>query len=189
MTETSFVTVVTGLPRTGTSMMMRMLEAGGLPALTDGIRRADQDNPNGYYELEAVKRLPNDVRWLTEAGGRAVKIVYALLRFLPGTYDYRVVLMRRNLDEVLASQARMLQNRGEAQGEEGAVLAAAYERQLAAVRTWLASQSNVRSVEVDYNALLSDPGPGAEAVATVVGGLDVEAMCRVVDPQLYRQRS
>ena len=107
----SFVTLVSGLPRSGTSMMMQMLHAGGIPAVTDNIRLADKDNERGYYELEAVKRTKDDASWLRDAPGKAVKVIYLLLYDLPTDYTYRVIFMNRNLDEVLASQRAMLERR------------------------------------------------------------------------------
>jgi len=108
------ITVVSGLPRSGTSMMMQMLGAGGLAVLTDGKRGADADNPRGYYEYEAVKSLGQDASWLASAGGKAVKIVSALLIHLPDGFDYRVIFMRRPIAEVLASQRAMLDRLGHA---------------------------------------------------------------------------
>ena len=98
-----WVTVVAGLPRSGTSMMMSMLEAGGIPLLTDGVRTADRDNPRGYYELEAVKQTDRDPSWLDDAPGKAVKVISQLLPELPPQHRYRAIFVRRNLDEVLAS--------------------------------------------------------------------------------------
>ena len=97
------ITIVSGLPRSGTSLMMQMLEAGGMPVLTDGIRDADEDNPRGYYELEAVKRTKDDPAWLHGAPGKVVKMIYLLLYDLPTTYNYRIIFMRRPLSEVVAS--------------------------------------------------------------------------------------
>src|SRR5262245_21300644 len=108
-----FVTVVSGLPRSGTSMLMRMLDCGGIPALSDGERVADEDNPRGYYELEQVKPLPDGAEWLERAPGRAVKVVSALLDKLPPGYQYRVLFLEREIEEVLASQRRMLERRGQ----------------------------------------------------------------------------
>src|SRR2546428_1479705 len=112
MKEQQFITIVSGLPRSGTSMMMRMLDAGGLPVLVDNIRKADDDNPYGYYEFEPVKRLSSDSSWLREARGKAFKMVYALLYELPKDYDYRVIVMQRKMDEIIASQRAMLCRQG-----------------------------------------------------------------------------
>ena len=186
------VTVVSGLPRSGTSLMMRMLEAGGLPPLTDEVRTANVDNPKGYYEFERVKALDKgDTAWLPEARGKAVKVISALLKHLPDDHTYRVLFMRRHLDEVLASQKKMLERRGkpadEASDDE---LRELFERHIAHVRGWAAGQANVQLLEVSYNDLLADPQPVAERVAAFVGGeLDVEAMVAEIDPSLYRNRA
>ncbi|HNY87520.1 MAG TPA: hypothetical protein PKN23_13545, partial [Candidatus Hydrogenedentes bacterium] len=117
------IVVVSGLPRSGTSMMMRMLAAGGMPLFTDGVRAADSDNPLGYFEHEAVKRLREDASWVPGAAGKAVKVVSALLPALPEGFQYRVILMRRPLEEVLASQRRMFGRRGAPAADDGARMA------------------------------------------------------------------
>src|SRR5687767_12088310 len=141
MQQESFVTVVSGLPRSGTSLMMQMISAGGIPALTDEVRTADEDNPRGYLEFERVKRIKQDTSWLDEARGKVVKMVHLLLYDLPLDRPYRVVFMRRNLDEVLASQRKML----ERQGKQGAQIPEAqlrkvFEDQVKKVTTWMATQ-------------------------------------------------
>src|SRR3569833_79554 len=108
----AFITVVSGLPRSGTSMMMQMLAAGGMPMLTDGVRGPDPDNPRGYFAFGPVKRTPQDARWLAGAPGKAVKVVHSLLPALPGGYEYRVLFMLRDMHEVLASQDTMLRRLG-----------------------------------------------------------------------------
>ena len=89
------VTIVSGLPRSGTSMMMKMLEAGGIELLIDRVRVADADNPKGYYEFERVKQIETDQAWLPEAQGKAVKMISALLRHLPADCRYRIIFMER----------------------------------------------------------------------------------------------
>ncbi len=113
------IIVVSGLPRSGTSMTMKMLVEGGIAVLTDGIRAADESNPEGYYEFEKVKQLDKagDLSWLNEARGKAVKIISYLLQRLPDTFDYRVIFMHRDLHEVIASQNRMLERLGEKKGD------------------------------------------------------------------------
>ena len=114
------VVVVSGLPRSGTSMMMKMLDAGGIPVVIDGIRGADRDNPKGYYEFERVKQLDKgDTAWVADAQGKAVKVISALLQHLPADQEYRIIFMERNIDEVLASQRKMMQNRGEGGKDAG----------------------------------------------------------------------
>ena len=186
----AFATIVSGLPRSGTSMMMMMLEAGGLPVLTDQVRTADQENPKGYYEYEPVKKTRADASWASEALGKAVKVVHLLMYDLPKDHRYRVVLMRRNLDEVLASQQSMLA----AQGQRGADmsdnrLAKIFDKQMETLVAWLARQSNFEVLEISYNQVIKEPHSFAEKIRAFLGDtLDVDAMTTAVDPSLHRQR-
>lgn len=185
------VTVVSGLPRSGTSLMMRMLEAGGIPPITDAERVADVDNPGGYYELERVKDLDKgDAGWLDGAEGQAVKVVSALLTHLPEGRRYDVVFMSRRLAEVLDSQRRMLDHRDEADAAvDDEALRAFYHRHLAEVGTWMETTPGVRVLYVDYGSVVQDPRPGAERIRAFLGRrLDVAAMAAVVDPKLHRNR-
>ena len=188
---TNTVVVVSGLPRSGTSMMMKMLEAGGLEVLTDGQRTADNDNPEGYYEFERVKQMPNgDVGWLPDAQGNVVKVISALLQHLPAAYEYRVLFMRRAYPEILASQKKMLQARGRptdtVSDEEMTRL---YQKHLQDVDAWLARQPNTQVLEVSYNAMVSDPASLVPQVNAFLGGqLDTAAMLQAVIPTLYRNR-
>jgi len=184
------IAVVSGLPRCGTSMMMRMLEAGGIPALVDGVRVADEDNPRGYYEFERVKKLPGDVGWLPDAEGRVVKIVSALLPQLPPAWSYRVVFMERAMDEILASQRTMLVRHGrDADAVPDAERAESFSRHLDSLFGWLARQPNFAVLRVDYNSMVAAPqGPAAAVCAFFGGKLDTGAMAGVVDPDLHRQR-
>lgn len=184
------VTIVAGLPRSGTSVMMQMLDAGGLEALSDQIRAPDIDNPKGYYEFEAVKSLKDDASWLPEAEGKVVKMVYRLLYDLPEGYEYRVVFTLRTLAEVIASQEKMLQRLGSGGGEVPAEkLETIYGRELDAVKQWLAEQPNFQVLYVQYNDVLSNPHAVAEQLNDFLGGnLNVEAMAQVPDQSLYRNR-
>ena len=184
------VIVVSGLPRSGTSMMMKMLEAGGLPVLTDNIRVANEDNPQGYYEFERVKKLPEDTEWLDQAVGKVVKIITQLLIKLPDSHSYRVLMMRRSIPEILASQAKMLERRGEAGGEvDDAEMTALFEKHLVQVYAWMDKQPNVEYIDVSYNQALADPIPTVKKIRAFLGGdLDAVAMAQVVDPDLYRNR-
>ena len=189
--ETPFIAVVSGLPRSGTSMMMKMLEAGGIPPLTDQIRSADDDNPKGYYEFERVKKMrEGDVGWLPEARGKAVKIIATLVPYLPEGFDYKILFMRRALPEILASQRKMLLRRGEDPDKVSDVqLTDLFTRHLQQVQTWLADQEQIQLLDVDYRDMVADPGLQAEAVNAFLGGnLDTARMADVVDPALYRQR-
>jgi hypothetical protein len=189
--QDKIINIVSGLPRSGTSMMMKALEVGGIPPLTDNIRTADEDNPKGYYEFERVKKLrQGDVVWLPGAQGKVVKIIAALLPYLPETYTYRIVLMHRAMPEILASQRKMLINRGEDPNKIGDdELSRLYEQHLRQVNDWINSQSNVRHIEVSYNQLVTDSYPQLERVNRFFdNALDVEAMVKIIDPGLYRQR-
>jgi hypothetical protein len=185
------IVIVSGLPRSGTSMMMKMLDAGGIPPLTDNIRTADDDNPKGYYEFERAKKLKEgDEAWLLEAEGKAVKVISALLPHLPDNYDYKVIFMRRAMPEILASQRKMLINRGEdpdkVSDEE---IAALYQKHMDNVFEFIDEHENVQRLDVDYNSIIKDPLPFVEQVVSFLGqDLDQDAMTAVVDPNLYRQR-
>lgn len=187
-----FITVVSGLPRSGTSLMMQMLAAGGVPALSDGQRRADEDNPRGYFELEATKRTRTDASWLLRATGHAVKVIHVHLRDLPlEGHHYRVLLMQRELREVLSSQRTMLERRGESYDpSQDALFERVFRQQLAEVSAWLQHQPTMRSMLVDFKLLLESPRLLAEGVARFLElPLDLDAMELAVDPSLHRQRS
>jgi hypothetical protein len=186
------IVVVSGLPRSGTSMAMKMLEAGGLPVLTDGVRAADGSNPNGYYEFERVKTLdkPGSHDWLADARGKAVKIISLLLTHLPESYDYRVIFMRRDLDEIIASQNAMLAARDEARGPADDRARELYEAHLAQIDRFLAKRSCFSTVMVEYGEVLADPRAQASRINHHLGGsLDLERMIAVADPALHRMRS
>lgn len=189
--DPNMIVIVSGLPRSGTSMMMRMIEAGGVPALVDNIRTADEDNPRGYYEFEPVKKTKEDAAWLNDAPGKVVKMVYRLLYDLPPDRTYHVIFTRRHLDEVIRSQDKMLERLGKQGGNlPPEKLRGLFEQQIREVEEWLAKQDNFKLVYADYNTTLQDPEPTVQAVNEFLGGkLDVAAMRKVVEPQLYRQRS
>lgn len=186
------IVIVSGLPRSGTSMMMKMLEAGGIPPLTDKIREADNDNPKGYFEFERVKQLDKgDVAWLPEARGKVVKIISALLKHLPADHEYRIIFMRRNMPEILASQRKMLIRRGEnADDMDDAKMAALFEKHLQSTIQWVENQPNISLLYVHYSDMLSDPIPQIKRVNEFLNGrLNEDAMANVVDPNLYRNRA
>jgi hypothetical protein len=185
-----FLTIVSGLPRSGTSMMMRMLEQGGLPVLTDDVRAPDDDNPNGYYEFEAVKQTKEDPSWLDGSEGKAVKMVYRLLYDLPADRSYRVLFMRRNLEEILASQKVMLQRHGLADGVKEAQMAALFRAEIDAFYKWVARQPHIELTDVDYNRMVQQPRLEIGRINQFLSGaLDEGAMAGVVDESLYRNRS
>jgi hypothetical protein len=182
------IIVVTGLPRSGTSMMMAMLAAGGLEVVSDGLRAADHDNPRGYFEDERVKRLGEGADdWLDSACGKAVKIVSPLLERLPTRHCYQVIFMRRSIDEILASQHRMMQRSGLGAGDGDAE--AAYQTHLRRLEAWLAGRRGMDTMYVGYHDIILAPEAGALRIARFLGRtLDQEAMVRAVDPSLYRER-
>jgi hypothetical protein len=181
--------VVAGLPRSGTSMMMQALAAGGVPALTDGLRKADEDNPRGYLEYEKATRLAEDATWLADARGHAVKIVLTLLPHLPRGEAFRIVLIQRGLREVLASQAAMLQRLGRrTAGLAPQALAAQYMAQERMVLAFLESRRGIGVLPLHYDAVLADPGGTARAIGEFLGGDFDEAACAAaIDPSLRRQ--
>ena len=184
--------VVSGLPRSGTSLMMQMLEAGGLEILTDRIRTADESNPQGYYELEKVKELDKggDTSWLEGSRGKAVKIIAFLLRHLPDTLNYRVIFMQRDLHEIIASQNKMLAQRGETSDTDDDRVMDAFKQHLLRTRSMVTSRDCFQSLDVSYNVVLEEPAAQAKRVSDFLGGtLDVESMAAVVNPELYRNRA
>jgi hypothetical protein len=187
------IVVVSGLPRSGTSMMMRMLEAGGLPILSDGERSADVDNPKGYFELERIKNLEKetDKSYLREGRGKAVKAISFLIKDLPDDNDYRVIFMRRDLDEVLASQDKMIArlDQGDTSAEDEA-MKEAYRNDIVRTRLHCRNRPNFELVEVQYKATVEDPTATARSLNAFLGGhLDEGAMREAVDASLYRNRS
>ena len=185
------IVVVSGLPRSGTSMAMKMLEAGGMEIVTDGEREADEDNPRGYYEDERVKDLAKatDKSWLRASRGRAIKVISFLLKDLPPNLNYQVILMRRDLTEVLASQRKMLDRRGETDDTPDVRMMELWQDQLWRVNYLLRKAPQFEWVEIEYAEALRDPAAAAARIAGLVEGLDEKAMAAVVDPALYRNRA
>ena len=184
------VIVVSGLPRSGTSMMMRMLAEGGLPLLTDEQRRADDDNPNGYFELEMVKQLrEHDSAWLKEADGKVVKVISSLLEYLPAQYHYKIIFMERDFQETLASQKKMLSHRGQEARLTDDQMKEQFQEHLSVMKPWLVRQPNMEVLYVNYNALMTAPQPFCEKIAQFLGlPLNRVQMLTVPDGQLYRNR-
>ena len=190
MFDPKSITVVSGLPRSGTSMMMQMLKAGGLDTLIDEARVPDDDNPRGYFEFEPTKKTRRDTSWVDLAGGKVVKLVHLLLLDLPADRSYRVIMMRRQMSEVLISQEKMLTR----QGKKGASLspdklAAVFHQQMEDVLIHLREQSCFEFLEIQYADVVADAAEPADAINTFLGGmLDTAAMAAAVDPNLYRNR-
>jgi hypothetical protein len=169
--------------------MMQMLQAGGMPVLTDGERLADESNPRGYLELEAVKRTRSEAGWVAEAAGKAVKVIHLQLRDLPADYDYRVIFMRRNVDEVIASQQSMLDRMGrKGAGLPPDKLRPLMETQVRDVLAWMARQPNFTVMEVEHADAVYRPGSVAAMVNEFLGGgLDEAKLAEAADPKLHRE--
>jgi len=185
------VYIVSGLPRSGTSMMMKMLGEGGLPVLTDALRSADEDNPNGYFEIESSKALrEGEKKWIYSAHGRVVKVISYLLEFLPEDVTYDVIFMERDLHEILASQKKMLHRRNEVQTIPDAEMESQFRQHLRAVKYWLARKPGFRVLYVSYNEMMKNPEQVCPDLARFLDRpLDLDAMQAVPNQSLYRNRS
>lgn len=182
------IVIVSGLPRSGTSLMMQMLDKGGVPVVTDHVRTADTDNPRGYYELEQVKAIKRDASWLREMRGKAFKMVSQLLYELPSCEKYRVIFMERDLDEVIRSQDKMLARLGKPTAPADKIKGL-FTSHLEQLREWLARQGNIDVLHVQYHDVVEQPEGEAQRVnAFLEGRADIAEMVRSVDPALYRNR-
>lgn len=186
------IIVVSGLPRSGTSMMMKMLAAGGVEVMTDNYRTPDENNPKGYFEFERVKKMTDgDTSWMVDARGKSIKIISYLLEQMPSGYTYKVIFMQRELDEILASQKRMLQRDGKPESDvSDAQMKDLYRKHLNQVKAWLSTQPNIEVHYPSYNEIMDDPKPHVTEIIAFLGmDLDELAMVGVVDQALYRERS
>jgi len=185
------ISIVSGLPRSGTSLMMQMLAAGGMPVLADGERQADVDNPKGYFEWERVKQLPKEPSCIAEAEGKVVKVISQFLLTLPAGHEYRIVFMQRPLAEVLASQEQMLRNRGNSDSaDSSSAILKAFQDHLFEVNAWLNGKPNLKVLRVHYHGVLNQPREISEKLGQFLETkLNVEAMAQQVDQTLYRQRA
>jgi hypothetical protein len=171
-------------------MMMRMLESGGLPVMTDGVRGADDDNPRGYYEFERVKRLKGDTSWLPNAYNKAIKVIYVHLYDLPPEHRYKVLFLQRSLDEVIASQRAMLEHRREESRLNDEQLISLYTNQLRRLYVWTERQENFEVCYLEYGRIVSESESAVLDIAEFLGlALDTRAMIRAIEPALHRQRS
>ncbi|MDX2200245.1 MAG: sulfotransferase [Phycisphaerae bacterium] len=186
----NYLTIVSGLPRSGTSVLMQMIHAGGMPALIDEIRAADEDNPRGYFEFEPVKKTKQDPSWVPRGVGKVVKMVHLLLKDLPAGFVYRVIFARRDLDEVVRSQNIMLERHGKSTaGLPEDRMKQIYLAQIQEVQDFMRARPTQFSwIEVDYNTLVRDPAPIVQRVSAFLDGLDEKGMLTAVDPKLYRNR-
>ena len=185
------IVIVSGLPRSGTSMMMKMLVESGLSAVVDSLRKADEDNPNGYFEIEASKALKDgDKKWLYKAQGKVVKVISYLLEFLPDDLSYDIIFMEREIGEVLASQRKMLERRNEKSVLTDAEMEAQFRDHLQAVKYWVARKPNMRILFVKYSQMVEAPETLCRSIVDFLEApLDLKAMQSVPSQSLYRNRS
>lgn len=189
--EKQKVIIVSGLPRSGTSMMMKMLAQGGVPIVMDGEREADEDNPNGYFEIELSKKLKDgEIKWIYDAQGKAVKVISYLLEFLPTNLTYDIIFMEREIHEILASQKKMLQRRNEISNITDEEMETQFENHLKAVKYWIARQPNMRVHYVNYTETVNSPADVVQSVAEFLNQpLNLNSMQSVPSEKLYRNRA
>jgi hypothetical protein len=184
----SEIIIVSGLPRSGTSLMMQMLDSGGIEVVTDRIRTADTDNPRGYFEFERVKKIKEDQSWLPGLRGKAVKMVSLLLYDLPSSERFRILFMERDLEEMLVSQEKMLKRLGRPVAPRQQ-MAQAYSVHLERLHKWLEQQTNIAVLCLRYQELVEQPETQAERVSEFLHGrANVAGMIQAVDTSLYRNR-
>ena len=171
-------------------MMMKMLAEGGIPLVTDALRNADEDNPNGYFEFEPVKQLADGQnQWLAEADQKVVKVISSLLEYLPENHRYKIIFMEREIKEVLASQQKMLSHRQEESRTGDAEMEEQFREHLKAIKYWLARQPNIEVLYVDYNKMIANPDDYCQSIADFLAfPVDVSKMRSVPNECLYRNR-
>lgn len=184
------IIIVSGLPRCGTSMMMQMLKEGGMSVVTDNIRKADRDNPRGYFEFEKVKKIKEDVSWLDDCRGKAFKMVSELLYHLPENRQYKIIFMTRDMKEMLASQRVMLERLGQGgNGVSDEDMSEIFRKHLIKIKDWLERQANMDVIHIGYNDIVKNPFEKAKAINLFLNGrLNSEKMAGVIDTSLYRQK-
>lgn len=187
--DSGYVCVVSGLPRSGTSLAMALLQAGGMLVFSDGIRQADLDNPNGYFEYSGTRSLQSDNAWIHHSVGKAVKVISPLLSFLPSDLHYRIVFMRRNVREISLSQEQMLRRRGLTVGKDPGQIEEIMRAHIAQVKTWLTEQKNMSVCYMDYEWVVENSVAASSQLVQFaqLQGDPIE-MAEVVDKSLYRQK-
>ncbi len=184
------ITIVSGLPRSGTSMMMKILEAGGMEVVTDNIRKANEDNPQGYYEYERVKKIKEDTAWLKETRGKAFKMVSQLLYELPSNENYKVIFIKRKMNEILASQRRMLERMGNSKGDvSDEKMGEFFNKHLSKIVEWIEGRKYIDVLYVGYNDILENPGEQIKILNQFLNDkLNAEKAFHAIDKSLYRNR-
>ncbi len=185
------ITIVSGLPRSGTSLMMQILKEGGMNLLTDNIREADENNQRGYYEFEKVKKMAIDNSWLVNADGKVIKIIAQLLRFLPHTFDYKIIFMERDYSEVINSQNKMIKNLGtKNQKMDAELLKKIFLKQVVSIKEMLVHQENCSVEFINFKDLIFDSKNTIEKINRFMNqNLNEEKMLSAIIPQLYRERN
>ena len=191
MMDKDTIIIVSGLPRSGTSMVMKMLEVGGIEPLTDNIRKADIDNPKGYYEFERVKKLPEDTEWLKDAKGKVVKVLAELMKHLPDGYNYKIIFIERNIEEIIRSQKKMLIRRGEDPNKvSDDEIKALFNKYLKIMKQHIENRDNMDVLYISYNEIIQNPlGSIKEINQFFDGALDEGKMKAAIDKKLYRNRA
>jgi len=183
------ITVVSGLPRSGTSLIMQMLQKGGMEILTDNARKADESNPKGYFEYEKVKALQRDSSWLQDGDGKAVKIIAQLLKYLPSYFEYKIIFIERNMEEILLSQEKMLEKMGQKTQSHNTVLSNIFKKQIEDTKKWLEFQNNISTLYITHRDAIFHALETAKQINEFLGfNLNEKEMMQVVDPSLYHQR-
>jgi len=181
-----FLVIVSGIPRSGTSLMMQMLQAGGVEILSDHKREADRSNPKGYLELEAVKKLGKDNSCLNAETGKAVKVISHLLKFIPRNQKYKVIFMNRDINEVIKSQQKML---GDFEKKYPKVLMKAFDKEARSMKKWALDQEYIDFLDLNYADIINNPSREVDKIINFLNApLKREKMIAVVDPSLYRSK-
>ncbi len=184
------ITIVSGLPRSGTSMMMKILDAGGMEVVTDGIRKADEDNPCGYYEYERAKKIKEDTAWLKETRGKAFKVVSQLLYELPSNENYKIIFMKRKMNEILVSQKKMLERVGNNKDDiSDEKMGGSFDKHLSKITEWMDKRKYMDVLYIDYNDILKNPSEHIKTINRFLNDkLNVENAVKAIDKSLYRNR-
>ena len=184
------ITIVSGLPRSGTSMMMKILEAGGMEILTDNIRKADEDNPHGYYEYERVKKIKDDTDWLEGTRGKSFKMISPLLFELPSNENYKVIFMRRKMSETLASQRKMLERMGNSEDDVSDVkMEEFFNKHISKIMEWMDERKYMDVLYINYNDILENPDEQIKILNQFLNDkLNAEKAVNAIDESLYRNR-
>jgi len=180
------ITIVSGLPRSGTSLMMQMLDHGGMDCLVDGKREADESNPKGYYEYEPVMSIHKDNSWMDKAQNKTVKIVAPLLNKIDEQYRYKIIFMTRDLNEILKSQQKMI---GKTEDVFPVKLYNKFQKLLSNIEVWKKKEPGVELIYLDYKDVLDNPESTVTSIERFLGvPLNRSEMINCIDKKLYRTK-